>query len=464
VLILNALGRISTDDPDVYLLLTVVGRLVSVAAGAGTVAAVCVAGTHAFGRRAGLFAAAIMALTAPFLYYAKTANVDVPYLFWFALSMVFYLRLLTGLRLADFVLFAACATCSIATKDQAYALYLLAPLVVVARLWIANRERALPHALVRALVDRRLLAAAATALVVFVVCFNLVFNTSGFIEHVRFITGPGSANYRVFEPTFDGHLQLLGLSARLTRISLGWPFFVLAIAGIVAAAITPGLRLLTVWLLAPAVAYYVGFIDVVLYNYDRFVLPICLVLALFGGFAIDLLLTARIGVRVWRLAGVAAVFLYGLLYAGTVDVLMIGDSRYDVERWIAGRVGADEVVAVSGLPDYLPRLDRFRWTDISNIDQLNAERPAYVLLNADYARAVPLETGWGMFITGLQRGEFGYHLVARFRRASPWPWLPGGHPDLVGARLETIVFSTLRNINPTIELYQRGAPSARLPR
>ena len=51
-----------------------------------TLAATAAAGRHAFGRRQGLWAAGIMALTTPFLYYAKTANVDVPYLFWFALS------------------------------------------------------------------------------------------------------------------------------------------------------------------------------------------------------------------------------------------------------------------------------------------------------------------------------------------------------------------------------------------
>src|SRR5262249_28702016 len=158
------------------------------------------------------------------------------------------------------------------------------------------------------------------------------------------------------------------------------------------AALTPPWRRLTVWLVAPAVAYYFGFIDVVLYNYDRFVLPICLILALFGGFMLDALLAAPLGARVLRLAGGAGGFLVTLLYPGTVDVLMIGDSRYSVEKWIAARLGRGEVVAVSGLPDYLPRLDRFQWADISNVEQLGQERPAYVLLNADYARAVPAET------------------------------------------------------------------------
>ena len=36
-------------------------------------------------------------------------------------------------------------------------------------------------------------------------------------------------------------------------------------------------------LLAPVMSYYLAFINVILYNYDRFVLPICLILAIFGG-------------------------------------------------------------------------------------------------------------------------------------------------------------------------------------
>jgi len=50
-------------------------------------------------------------------------------------------------------------------------------------------------------------------------------------------------------------------------------------------------------------------------------------------------------------------------------------------------------------------------------------------------------------------------MVFRYRTPRPWPWLPAGHPDLVGPRLETSVFSVLRNINPTIEIYQRSLRS-----
>ena len=57
------------------------------------------------------------------------------------------------------------------------------------------------------------------------------------------------------------------------------------------------------------VSYYIGFIDVILYNYDRYLLPICIVQALFGGVALDRFLRWRGGpAPVWRIGVVAAMF------------------------------------------------------------------------------------------------------------------------------------------------------------
>jgi hypothetical protein len=148
------------------------------------------------------------------------------------------------------------------------------------------------------------------------------------------------------------------------------------------------------------------------------------------------------------------VFAYTVLYAGTVDVLMIGDSRYAVEKWARMHVGPDDLVGVTGLSELLPRLDDFTRVDIGTVAELRRERPFYFVLNADYSRAVPADSPWGQLIAGLQDGTLGYRLVGRFRRSSPWPWLIGAHPDLVGPRQETVVFSVLRDLNPTIEIFQ----------
>jgi hypothetical protein len=474
VLLLSSLGRINVDAAGVHTFLVVIFRLLGVAAAAGTLIVTFLCGAQAFGRRAGLFAAAILGLTTPFLYYAKTANVDLPYIFWFALSLMFYLRLLDTSHTEDYVLFAATATLAVCTKDQAYALYLLAPPVIVQQMWRVNRQAGLSHPLWRAAFNRRLALAAITAAVLFAACHNLLFNLAGFIDHVRFLTGNGSTPYRMFEPTPAGHLELLRLTGHVIEVSLGWPLFLASVIGLLVAVATPRLRRMAIWLALPVVSYYLGFINVILYNYDRFVLPICLVLALFGGLAFDAVLTASglvsrtatrhwLPGRTWRVAAVILVFAYTLLYAGTVDVLMLEDSRYAVEDWANAHVGRDEHIGVTGLQEYRPRFDNLSWVDIGNVAELEREHPLYFVLNADYAREVPPWTSWGTLIDSVRSGALGYRLVGRFRRSSPWPWLPGAHPDLVGTRQETPVFSTLRNINPTIDIYRRDDARESLP-
>lgn len=221
VLLLFWLGRIRMDGDAVFTVMVLLCRSVSVAMAAGTLVATCVVGTDVFGRRAGVLAAAVFALTAPFLLYAKSANVDVPYIFWFSVSFVFFIRMLQTGHLRDYLLFASAGTLSICTKDQAYGLYLLAPIVIVVEVWRTNRRAGVDRPLWRALRDRRMMAGALAAALVFAACHNLLFNMRGFLDHVRYIVGPGSANYRVYASTAAGHLELLRETVHLIRISMG---------------------------------------------------------------------------------------------------------------------------------------------------------------------------------------------------------------------------------------------------
>ena len=444
VFVLDWLGRVDIYHAFWSLTLVVIGRGVSVVMAAGTLVAVDMAGRFAFSRRAGLFAAALFALAAPLLYYGKTANVDVPYIFWFAVSLVFYLRVLADGRLNDYLGLAVATTLSICTKDQAYGLYLLLPFVIV---WQKG-------------FNRRAVAAGFVSIALFALCHNLLFNVSGFREHLRFITGFGSVYYRVFEPTLMGRWLLLKLSVRLTQLSWGWPGFLVCVAG-VAAAWRP-YRVTTIALLASIIGYYFSFLNVILYAYDRFLLPVCLVLTLFGGFALDRFLESgreskRATPQPWRYAAVALVLAYTLLYTSTVDVLMLRDSRYSVERWLEAH-DTRELIGVNVLSNYLPRLGRYNTGEVQTIEDLRVARPKYFILNVDYTRGEGPETKTGPLVAGLQQHTLGYSLAYRVRTPAPWPWLPGAHRDLVGPRLEPLVFSTLRNINPTMEVYERDGP------
>ena len=249
--------------------------------------------------------------------------------------------------------------------------------------------------------------------------------------------------------------MLWRLTVRLIELSLGWPIFIATLAGVIGAFVSAPRRRMAIWLLIPAAAYYAGFINVVLYNYDRFVMPMCVVLVLFGGFALDRLTMRAAPLRAWRVGAVAAVFAYTLLYSATVDVLMLRDSRYTVEEWLAARVGPQRHGRNEAGSRYLPRLERFRTLDVDSVETLGGARPAFFVMNADYTRSEPPDTPLGQLMAAVRSGRSNYRLVLSARTPSPWPWLPAGHQDLIGPRLGAESRSFLRNINPTIEVFAR---------
>jgi hypothetical protein len=152
---------------------------------------------------------------------------------------------------------------------------------------------------------------------------------------------------------------------------------------------------------------------------------------------------------------VAGAFAYTLLYAVTVDDLMVRDSRYTVERWLDAHVGADDQIGTVFPGIVQPRLGRFKKIDIGTLETLQRWAPAFFVLNADYARSARPDTPTvGQLITGLRQEKRRLPARVRYRSPSSWPWLPAPHPDLTGPRVEAPV-SFLRDINPTIEVFER---------
>src|SRR5262249_2467662 len=185
-----------------------------------------------------------------------------------------------GGRLGDYILLAVFATFAVCTKDQAYGLYALMPAAIVFQNWRTKRLSGSPRPLAAALTDRRLLAAGVTSVVLFTLIHTLLFNMRGFVAHVQFLVGPGIGSYRMFTPTVSGRVTLAVLTLHILRASLGWPLFGAAVAGLALGTIAPALRRTTAYLFLPVVSYYFSFINVILYNYDRFLLPILVVAAL----------------------------------------------------------------------------------------------------------------------------------------------------------------------------------------
>jgi dolichyl-phosphate-mannose-protein mannosyltransferase len=432
------------------------GRVVSVLMAAGVVVLVYLCGRELFDHLPALFAALVAGLSAPFSYYAKLANLEAPYLFWFSAALLAYLRLLQGHRLRHYVAFAACAAAAIATKDQAYGLFVFtAPFMI----WALHRHRrstGAPRSVWATLGDGRLLAAALTAAFGLMVLDNIWLNPGGFAAHVDLIMGSASRDFRMFERSPAGLAALAAASVRALVFTLGWPAAGAAATGLVLALARRRENRLLLAALVPALSYWLGFVAVVLYLYDRFVLPIAVVLALFAGKALSTAL-ARRGSAVLPITAAAAVLAASGLRALSVDVLLARDSRYAVEDWLRRHAPPPAVVALVGPLEYLPRVDGLRWRRLGpSLDRLRGVDPDVVVVNADFARRAADGGSDAELYHALAGGQAGYRLALAQPASSTLPFL-----DVAAFRSEdpARVHSNLDKVGPEILVYARAAPA-----
>ncbi|HEY6554862.1 MAG TPA: glycosyltransferase family 39 protein, partial [Vicinamibacteria bacterium] len=449
-------GAANVPDP-LYSRLFLASRGVSLVMAAGFLLAVFLAGRAVAGGAMALFTAALVATMPPFVYYAKLANLDVPSLFWWAVSLVFLLRLLKGHRLPDYLAFAVSAVLAVCTKDQVYGLYIL---VTPWILWSRARFDGRPgfSGALRAAGRRETLAALATGLLLFAILHNLAWNFAGFRAHLALITGSASQDFREFSGDLSGHLSLLVQSAANLGFSLGWPAFVVCLVGVGLALRGREAGWPSITLLIPAAGYYVFFLSVVLYSYDRFVLPIAVLLAFFGGAVLARAwATGRWAAR----AGVVLLMAYGFGRCLSLDVAMTHDARYAAEVWLAEHAAPPALVAPIGPLEYLPRMDGLDARSLGPaVARLQKIQPRFVVVSADYAERADPGSGEHDLYTGLESGALGYRRV--FARRYNAPWLLLRTQDLLD-RPGALVRSNLGKVNPEIRIYEAAPASLLAP-
>jgi 4-amino-4-deoxy-L-arabinose transferase-like glycosyltransferase len=443
-----ALGLGEFTDLRFYTFMYVAGRALSLAMALGIVAMTFSLAREIAGARAGAIAAAVLVAALPLTYYAKTANLDVPYVFWMTLSMVFFSRAVRDGRARDFYLLALTATIAVCTKDQAYGFYVLPALYMIVGRWLprASARRGIPPA-------RVLAGMAALVIAGVVILHNVPFNARGFVEHLRIMAGPGSERFRMFEPTLAGHAGLFVSAFRQIAEGMSWPLFLAAIAAVIVAIRTRHAAI--TWLLLPVASYYLTLIAVVGYHYDRFFLGAFVLLAIAAGWWIDRWTRAGVAFRRWRLALAGAAFVYAFTRVIALDVLMVRDSRYEVERWMVARAGSDDRVVAAGVQTYLPRRSRVLYQVIAqDVAELDGVRPEYVIVNPGFsARREPDSRRHEMY-DALRSGAAGYDLVLQHRTRLPWSPL---NLERRFVDPDHDQFSNLTKINPLIEIYRRRA-------
>jgi hypothetical protein len=432
-----------------YTALFYMGRLLSVAMATATVYLVYRCGLEIYDKRSSLFAASITALIVPFVYHTKITNVDIPYLFWFVWSVFFFIRILKTHQTKYYLFFSLTAVCSICTKDQAYGLYILPLFLILIVDGLEARKAGRPHAFIRSLMSRKHLYALAAWLAAFLVLHNIFFNAEGLLNHVRLIGGRLSRDYRIYENTLSGHIHLFGLTIRQIQFSLGWPLFVVCGLGLIAALAAKKKNFLLLSLPAFGVSYYLFYIGIILYNYDRFNISLCIVLSFFGGKALsDAFAVGQKFFRA-RILAVAVLFLYAILYTASVDILMVKDSRYHAEQWMAVNIPKDAVIGVVGLLEYCPRLERFKWISLRpSLEALEkVKKIDYVLFNVDYSRSFAENTPGQDFFAQFYRDSSIYKLAFRYKTPLEWLFLKSSG-----------VLTNINTINPEIRIFQKVGP------
>jgi len=442
--------------------LTMTARIVTLLMSIGIVAVLAlIAGDLASRERrrpvmtfAGLFAT----LNWAFSYYAHTSNLDVPYLFWACLAVLWLERAILRhepRRLRTFAVFAAMA---VGTKDQAYAMFLLgAPAALVA--WTAldpwprssaNRGRVLKEVVLAVVIGAVLLA----------LIDGAIFNPSGFRARVAFLTGPASKDFEILSRDTYGRLLAFADSFLYFRRHYPPPlavFVAIGLASGIAQARRRGRAALAAALvpIAVAVSFSICFNVAALRAEERFTLPQMLMAAVFAGFGLGALWRLPAAARWPARARGAAPLLLALVECIRVDATLLAEPRYETEAFLAANARPADTIETHGLNVYLPRFPagprvvRVGKTDpkrrgiIPGVEEVKAplvdieeRRPRYIVVSDCYVwrflerndmeshtgRVVPstqradnADADATTFFRGLFHGELPYRLVHEAR-------------------------------------------------
>ena len=417
-------------QPPYMTFFSVVARLVSVAMSVGTIFLIGKMAETIGGRRAGLCAAAACTLNATLTYYGQVTNLDGPYLFWSALSLWGWMRAVAEREPRHVRWAVLSAGAAVATKDQAYAIFLISvPLAFL--LWLAVDRWPRQHA--RDLM-RALLISAGLAAIALLAIDGALTNPAGFAKRIAFLAGPASQDYAQYQDNWNGRVALLKdmwmYFPRSYPLAAAWLGAFGAAIQTVRLRNEPSRFAAALLPLLAIISFTVAFNFVALRTENRFLLPQSVLIAVYIGIALDRLAFAphwliKYGAR----AGVLAIAGFAFYQCAGIDAAFIGDPRYDAERWLDANVRPGDTIEAYGLNVYLPRfpndaivtrLDRKPLTArnplprVTEVDQpfeeVTRRNPRFIAVNAfwvkDYLRRSIAEPSEGRVIQNVQKSIF----------------------------------------------------------
>ena len=445
------------------------GRFLCVIIGTATVFLVYLCGREIYSKQEAVIAALITSLLTPFLYYAKIINVEIPYIFWFCLSLLFYLRILKSHKISDYLFFATTSTIAICTKDQAYGFYILTTVYILILKYFQDKKHNPRTSWFQSVFDKKIIYSLSLAILLFIVIHNIVFNYNGFIDHVRLLVGPASYDSYDFFARDDNnliqHLELFWQSVRNMIFSLTLPMFIICTIGILTSLIKNKNNYLILSLLVPVISYYLFFISIILYSRTRFFVPVCIIFSFFGAQFISRFLLNRkrffLSSKLISYIFVYLLFIYMFAHAFSVDLIMVNDSRYITETKMDSMIPASAQVFGIGINKYLPRTEHRNFELItSGGDELSAQEIKkidsgdydYIVTTSAFNVRQRFDKSSKTYevVKKIIEGNTYYHLLFKQQFQPKFHFL-----ELEG------VSSNLNKINPEITVYinQKNIPS-----
>ena len=291
--------------------------------------------------QAGRWAAIWAATSLSFAYYGRVSNLDGPYLMWTVLAIDRLLTVAEERQTKDYLIFGALAGAAVATKDQAYAGFVLPGLIYLLLLPLRSDRPFGPRP---AHYEKTAFATVAGALSLGLLGGGLL-NPTGFATRFAELTGGASHDWMTYERSWAGLMQNLR-DVWLSQNDFSWPWIVVALCwfGVVLVLAVGGgagiqsrtFRLLP---LCAGLSSLVFFTLVVARCEHRFLLPFGFWLSYYGGVGAAALLS-RARLRSPALGHLAtAAFASLVIFAGAhslqVHLTQRGDARNEVIEYLA---------------------------------------------------------------------------------------------------------------------------------
>ncbi len=313
------------------------GRLVNLVMSLGIIWCVGEMARQVAGARAGLLAAIACALNFGLTYYGQVSNLDVPYLFWACLALLWCMRAVAEQEPRRFWLAALFAAAAVATKDQAYA---PVPVELACLPVCFGLQRMPGRARTPAGLRWSCWRPRRSRCFLLLLVDGAITNPSGFVRRIAFLAGPASQDYAQYLHGPSGWLALLGDMGSYFAQGYGLTTVTLAMLGVGVHMLRSRDRVRVAGLLPllAIISFTLCFNFAALRSDDRFLLPQAVLSCVYIGIVAEVLVfpVCQPGRGLAGRGVLVLIALAALHQAVAINAAFLFDPRYDAERWMSG--------------------------------------------------------------------------------------------------------------------------------